>query len=85
VFFNGEAIPDPGPKGERITDDSFLLLFNAAPRQVPFKLPPEEWGVEWTVVIDTTNPLLEENQRFLKASELIDIDNISTIVLKSVD
>jgi glycogen operon protein len=85
VFFNGEAIPDPGPKGERIADDTFLLLFNAASREVPFKLPPEEWGVEWTVAIDTTDPVLDENQRFLKASEVIDIESISTMVLKRVD
>jgi isoamylase len=85
VFFNGEAIPDPGPKGERISDDSFLLLFNAASRQVPFKLPPEQWGVQWTVVIDTTDPLLDENQCFLKASEIIDLEYFSTLVLKRVD
>jgi glycogen operon protein len=84
IFFNGEAIPDPGPKGERITDDSFLLLFNAAQRKVPFKLPSEEWGVEWTVAIDTTDALLDENQRFVKASEVIEIESISTMVLKRV-
>ncbi len=85
VFLNGEAIPDPGPKGELIADDSFLLLFNAAFRQVPFKLPPEEWGVEWTVVIDTTDPLLDDSERFLKATEVIGVESISTMVLKRVD
>ena len=29
VFLNGDAITEPGPRGERIRDDSFLLLFNA--------------------------------------------------------
>ena len=85
VFLNGEAIPDPGPKGELIADDSFLLLFNAAFRQVPFKLPPEEWGVEWTVVIDTTDPLLDESERFFKATEVIGVESISTMVLKRLD
>ena len=33
VFLNGNAISEPGPRGERITDDSFLLMFNAAPRR----------------------------------------------------
>ncbi len=36
VFLNGNAISEPGPRGERITDDSFLLMFNAAPRTLDF-------------------------------------------------
>ena len=34
VFLNGDAISEPDPRGERITDDSFLLLFNAAEHDV---------------------------------------------------
>ena len=29
VFLNGEAIPEPNARGERVVDDSFLLCFNA--------------------------------------------------------
>ena len=29
VFLNGDAIPEPGPRGQPVVDDSFLLLFNA--------------------------------------------------------
>ena len=29
VFLNGEGIPERDPLGERVVDDSFLLLFNA--------------------------------------------------------
>ena len=32
VFLNGDAISEPGPRGERISDDSFLLMFNASAR-----------------------------------------------------
>ena len=32
VFLNGDAIPEPDPRGEPVVDDSFLLLFNGAPR-----------------------------------------------------
>ncbi len=31
VFLNGNAISEPGQRGERIADDSFLLMFNASP------------------------------------------------------
>ena len=30
LFLNGEGITAPGPEGERVEDDSFLLLFNAS-------------------------------------------------------
>ena len=29
VLFNGKALPDPDSRGERVTDSSFLVLFNA--------------------------------------------------------
>jgi hypothetical protein len=35
-------------------------------------------------VVDTTDPLLDENQRFVKATEVIEIECISTMVLKRV-
>jgi isoamylase len=53
VFLNGDAITEPDPRGERVTDDSFLLLFNAHSDPVAFTLPPERFGASWEVVLDT--------------------------------
>ncbi|MDI9582264.1 MAG: glycogen debranching protein GlgX [Thermobispora sp.] len=53
VFLNGDAISEPGPRGERIRDDSFLLLFNAHHEPVTFTLPGSEYGPGWVAVIDT--------------------------------
>ena len=44
VFLNGDAIPDPDPRGERITDDSFLLLFNAHHEALRLHDPGAEVG-----------------------------------------
>jgi isoamylase len=55
VFLNGNAISEPGPRGERVTDDSFLLMFNAAPRAQEF-LVPVNHGKEWQLVVDTERP-----------------------------
>src|SRR5579872_1785729 len=52
VFLNGEAIPDPDPRGEKITDDSFLVLFNAHYENLPFTIPDRDWGDRWVVVLD---------------------------------
>ncbi|MGQ4517228.1 glycogen debranching protein GlgX [Streptomyces sp. DW26H14] len=55
VFLNGHAISEPGPRGERIADDSFLLMFNASPDDLEFLLPVNH-GRQWQLVVDTARP-----------------------------
>ena len=55
VFLNGHSIASPGPRGERIVDDDFLLVFNAAPEPISFAVPPELDGT-WALEIDTGHP-----------------------------
>ncbi|MCO1655997.1 glycogen debranching protein GlgX [Pseudonocardia humida] len=57
VFLNGEGIPERDMMGQRVVDDSFLLLFNAHHQPVPFTLPAEGYGHAWEVVLDTADPL----------------------------
>ena len=54
VFLNGEAIPEPDQRGERILDSHFLLLFNAHSDPVTFALPPAQYSAGWRVRLDTT-------------------------------
>jgi len=58
VFLNGDAIPDPDPRGEKITDDSFLVLLNAHYENLPFTIPDRDWGDHWVVVLDTDDVAL---------------------------
>jgi isoamylase len=53
VFLNGDAISETGGRGERVVDDSFLLLLNAHSGALDFTLPPGAYGKAWTVVLDT--------------------------------
>jgi isoamylase len=53
AFLNGKEIPTPGPHGEEIVDDSFLLLFNAHFEQVTFTLPTRRFGARWQVEMAT--------------------------------
>jgi isoamylase len=57
VFLNGQAIPTPGRRGERIVDDSFLVVFNAHHGELAFTMPPEEYGAGWVRVLDTADDL----------------------------
>jgi isoamylase len=58
IFLNGRGIPDRNKIGERIVDDSFLLLINAHHEPVTFTLPSESYGRGWEIVLDTADPLL---------------------------
>jgi glycogen operon protein len=53
AFLNGEGITDVDQRGERVTDDSFLLAFNAHWEDIEMTLPPAEYGKEWAIVVDT--------------------------------
>jgi isoamylase len=56
VFLNGEAIDEPDRRGQRITDDSFLLLLNASERDLSFVVPPALYGERWERVFGTAEP-----------------------------
>jgi isoamylase len=63
IFLNGRGIPDRDQLGERITDDSFLLLINAHHLAHTFTLPDASYGRVWQIVIDTADPLLAHTRR----------------------
>jgi isoamylase len=55
VFLNGDAITEPGPRGENVRDRSFLLLFNANREPVTFTVPDDRFDPGWEVLIDTAS------------------------------
>jgi isoamylase len=52
VFLNGKAIQGHDERGRPITDDSFILLFNAHTAGVRWTIPAE-YGDVWRLVLDT--------------------------------
>jgi isoamylase len=78
VFLNGEAITDRDRRGQRVTDDSFLLLFNAHHEAVDWTLP-KQWGQWWELVMETTGP--DREGQVLASSETLQVAGRSVIVL----
>ena len=56
VQFAGDAIEERGPRGERVTDDTLLIILNADDKPVAFELPNHEAAKRWEVVFDTVHP-----------------------------
>jgi glycogen operon protein len=54
LFLNGRTLRARGTRGERIFDDSFLLLFNAHLDNVAFTLPGPPWADSWVTEFDTS-------------------------------
>src|SRR5581483_9732917 len=56
VFINGDGIDTPGPRGELVEDDSFILLFNAHHEDRTFMLPRRRFGALWALELSTADP-----------------------------
>jgi glycogen operon protein len=56
VFVNGESIHATDPFGGRITDETFLLLFNASDLDLEWTLPGPPFAGRWAVEFDTVDP-----------------------------
>ena len=82
MFLNGEEIASPDEKGERILDESFLLLFNAHHEDVTFTLPNRRFGERWALVLSTTDPDAEPNSVEVDALEDLVIGQRSLVLLR---
>ncbi|GAB2588428.1 glycogen debranching protein GlgX [Streptomyces capparidis] len=83
VFLNGNAISEPDERGERISDDSFLLMFNASEKPLDFAVP-DAHGAQWQVVVDTA---LDEGVppgagAKLRAGDRLTVTDRSVVVLQ---
>jgi isoamylase len=82
VFLNGEAISEPDQRGERVRDDSFLLLFNASEQDLEFTLPTARYGQAWEKELDTAAPEEPANAAAVKPGDVLEVRNHSIQVLR---
>ena len=80
VYLNGLALRAVDPKGQKIQDDSFYIIFNAHHEPITFMLPPADYGKQWEQVLDTGKQ--EETSKYFKAGEQVNAAELSIIVLR---
>jgi isoamylase len=83
LFVNGEGIRERGPRGERYSDTSFLLLFNAYWEPQDFTLPGQEYGEKWAVVLETAAPTAD-GPTIVDAGETLTLRERSLVVLDRI-
>ncbi len=87
VFLNGEAIYEPGPRGQRVRDNHFILLFNAHSEPVDFAISRIVEGVCWHEAVNTSLPLgrPESGEPPHEAGDVLTLAGRSVVVLRSED
>ena len=83
VFLNGDAIAEPDGRGQRVTDDSFLRLFNGHHEDMDFTIPREVYGERWQAMLDTAAPVVDDRPT-AKAGEPVTLESRSILVLRRV-
>jgi glycogen operon protein len=80
MFLNGDEISEPGPRGQRIVDDSFLVLLNG-PNPVHFRLPEKGWASAFELVLDTAD---HREGAVYPAGDEVSLLAFSLVVLRKV-
>ena len=84
MFLNGKEITTPGPYGEDVEDDSFLLLFNAHDEDRSFMLPRRRFGAQWALELSTADPEAPVGSAAYGARTHVDVPSRSLVILKRV-
>jgi glycogen operon protein len=82
LFLNGDGIKERGPRGEPVTDNSYLVCFNAHHDWMEFTLPPSEYGQKWELIFDIGEIGGANLRRVSEAGSRIWIRDRSFIVLQ---
>lgn len=83
MFLNGNGIGGRDLRGEPISDDSFLIYFNAGTDKVEMTLPDSEYSEAWAAVIDTSGDATDGD--LLKAGSTITVEAKSLVVLMQAE
>ncbi|MGK2875644.1 MAG: glycogen debranching protein GlgX [Nocardioides sp.] len=79
MYLNGQGIAGTDARGGRITDDHFLLYFNAG-GEAEVTVPGEEYASLWDIVLDTGSSADEHEP--LKAGATFTLADCSVVLLR---
>jgi isoamylase len=80
IFLSGLGIHWVGPRGERITDDNFYVIFNAHHEALEYTLPAAKYSKHWKKILDTSDGV-EESEELHDAGGTITAQARSVILL----
>ena len=78
----GDAIEEVDARGNRILDDTLLILLNAHHEPVSFVLPAHRRKVRWQVVFDTKEEKIKRRQRLIRGGTEYPLEARSVALLR---
>ena len=79
----GDAIEEVDDRGNRVVDDTLLILLNAHHEAVPFVLPAHRRKVRWQVLLDTTEATVRKtSHRSIRGGEAYKLMGRSLALLR---
>ncbi len=85
MYLDGQGIRVRGPRGERVVDDSFLLVLHTGPSDVRFRLPAGPYALSYDVVLDTCaeQPAADPGRQGLLAGTDLAVPGRSAVLLRA--
>ena len=83
MFLNGDLV-EHDQRGQPVTDDRLLVVFNGSTSSVDVTLPPEEYAPRWWIDIDTEGGVIGQEMTELKAGEVLEVPGRCVLVLRAV-
>jgi glycogen operon protein len=82
MYLDGQGIRSRSPRGQRVVDDSFLLVLHTAVADGSVTLPGAPWATAYDVVVDTT---AEDGraQRSLAPGAALTMSGMSVLLLRA--
>jgi isoamylase len=81
MYLDGRGLRSRGPHGERIVDESYLLVLHSGDNDVSFTLPGRPWAESYEIVIDTASPT-GLNTASLAAGSALPVGPRTTLLLR---
>ncbi len=79
---SGDAMDEINERGERVADDTFLVILNGSPSSIKFKIP--KLGEKWELVAWSCLREPKEEEKVVKAGQEIQIEGRTAIIYKRV-
>ena len=83
MYLDGQGIRMRGPRGERVVDDSLLVVLHTGEEDLSFVLPGPPWAVTYDVLLDTTDEQPAPRPS-LPAGGVLPVTARSTVLLRAV-
>lgn len=82
VYLSGDGLNAVTDDGKLIKDDTFYIIFNGYHKSLKFKLPPDEWGNQWKLIMDThQGRFFYEDPKLFNAGDEVNAESRSVLIL----